>query len=500
MAIMFRPIASILAYTLLLVGTAAAQPISYPIVDTGQDQFYNDTRQITIPGESSPWYGQDALYQGNQPSFRDNGDGTITDRVTGLMWQQTPRLEQKYTFTEATGAVDTFSLAGYSDWRLPTIKELYSLIDFRGHTMAKIPFIDTSYFAFAYGDESAGERFIDAQYWSATQYVGLTMGGDATVFGVNFADGRIKGYPRDRGPQGSANRQFVRYVRGNSEYGQNRFVDNGDGTISDLATGLMWTKDDSQEGLNWEDALTYAEDLTAAGHDDWRLPNAKELQSLLDYTRAPDATEPSAVGPAIDPIFNISNISTEQDPEYPFYWTGTTHLDGPEPTYAAYCSFGRATGWMEMPPNSGQRQLLNVHGAGAQRSDPKDGDPGDYPYGHGPQGDVIRIFNHVRAVRTIEFTTGAQSFPEYSGLSLEQNYPNPFNPFTSIAFSVPMQMHVRLDVHDSIGRHVVTLVDWTVDAGRYITQWDASVVPAGQYYYTLNAGEYSETKSAQLIK
>jgi hypothetical protein len=51
---------------------------------------------------------------------------------------------------------------------------------------------------------------------------------------------------------------------------------------------------------------------------------------------------------------------------------------------------------MEIPPNSGNLQLLDVHGAGAQRSDPKSGDPGEWPYGHGPQGDVIRIYNYAR--------------------------------------------------------------------------------------------------------
>ena len=56
---------------------------------------------------------------------------------------------------------------------------------------------------------------------------------------------------------------------------------------------------------------------------------------------------------------------------------------------------------MEMPPGSGNYTLTDVHGAGAQRGDPKDGDPGDYPNGHGPQGDVIRIFNMVRCVRDI---------------------------------------------------------------------------------------------------
>ena len=66
---------------------------------------------------------------------------------------------------------------------------------------------------------------------------------------------------------------------------------------------------------------------------------------------------------------------------------------------AVYIAFGEALGYMEMPPNSGNYQLLDVHGAGAQRSDPKSGDPADWPHGNGPQGDVVRIYNYVHAVR-----------------------------------------------------------------------------------------------------
>jgi hypothetical protein len=65
------------------------------------------------------------------------------------------------------------------------------------------------------------------------------MNSNTTVFGVNFADGRIKGYPGDISPRGQPMKQFVRYVRGNPEYGINDFADNGDGTITDTATGLM---------------------------------------------------------------------------------------------------------------------------------------------------------------------------------------------------------------------------------------------------------------------
>ena len=161
----------------------------------------------------------------------------------------------------------------------------------------------------------------------------------------------------------------------------------------------MWQKTDDGVTRNWEEALDYAENLVFVGENDWRLPNPKELQSIVDYTRAPDATDPLQVGPAIDSLFNITNIGTEQDPEYGYYWTSTTHLDGPDQSNALYFCFGRGLGWMENPPGSGNYILTNVHGAGSQRSDLKFGDPDDWPYGRGPQGDVIRIYNLVRCVR-----------------------------------------------------------------------------------------------------
>jgi len=83
-----------------------------------------------------------------------------------------------------------------------------------------------------------------------------------------------------------------------------------------------------------------------------------------------------------------------------YFWSGTTHLDGPpdrQGDAAIYVAFGRATGWMKFPPTF-TPQLLDVHGA--QRSAPKTGDPALFPHGRGPQGDVIRITNYVRLVRT----------------------------------------------------------------------------------------------------
>jgi hypothetical protein len=369
--------------------------MSYVVVDTGQRRCFDNTGRIAPSAPGQAFFGQDAQYDGPTPRYRDNGDGTVSDVNTGLMWVRARG--ETVTWDDAVAQASRCRVGGYDDWRMPTIKELYSLIQFDGGFHRTIsqskPYLDTEYFEFAYGDTVKGERPIDCQDWSATEYIGKTMNGNATVFGVNFADGRIKGYPKSvhRPRQGGEQKHtlYVRYVRGNPQYGQNQFHDNGDGTVIDRATGLVWTKADSGRGMNWQDALAYAESLSLAGKDDWRLPNAKELQSIADYTRIP----------SIDPIFEITRLA---DGEYPFFWTSTTHLDGPLDRMgqnAVYIAFGRATGWMSIPPGRGRPTLMDVHGAGAQRSDPKVGDPSDFPQGRGPQGDVIRILNYVRCVR-----------------------------------------------------------------------------------------------------
>ncbi len=376
-------------------GSAGA---SYPIVDTGQSRCYDDQGGIACPQAGEPYHGQDAQHSGEAFRYLDHGDGTVSDLVTGLMWQRTPAYG--LTFDQAVAGAGAARTGGYDDWRLPSIKELYSLIDFDGVTgrsaAGSTPYLDTGVFDFEYGNTSAGERFIDAQYCSATQYVSTTMNGAATVFGVNFADGRIKGYGR-RTPRGEKT-FHVRYVRGNSGYGANDFADHGDGTVSDRATGLMWSRADSGEGMSWQEALAWVAERIAEGYlgyDDWRLPNAKELQSIVDYTRSPDTTRSAA----IDPVFETTPLA---DGDYPYFWTSTTHLDGPRERRgqaAVYIAFGEALGYMQMPPRRGSYRLLDVHGAGAQRSDPKTGAAGRFPRGRGPQGDVIRIDNFVRPVR-----------------------------------------------------------------------------------------------------
>ncbi|MCI5168236.1 MAG: DUF1566 domain-containing protein [Candidatus Electrothrix sp. GM3_4] len=197
---------------LLLTGSSGTETtLNYPIVDTAISNYYSNNSLLTsAPATGEVFYGQDAQYNGNPPSYTDNGNKTITDNVTGLMWQQD--MGDKITWSEANALPSTLNLGGYDDWRLPTIKELYSLILFTGakgdgsDPESYTLFIDTDYFIQPFGDTAnTEERLIDAQTWSATEYVGTTMGGDATVFGVNFIDGRIKGYPKYDPPAATSN-------------------------------------------------------------------------------------------------------------------------------------------------------------------------------------------------------------------------------------------------------------------------------------------------------
>jgi len=391
-------------------GDGGGQALTYPVVDTAQGRCYGDKKQMTCASAGAAYFGQDAQWQGNAPRYAVSKDGkTVRDLVTGLTWQRSPDTNgdgkilfaDKLTHTEAKALPAKLNAAkygGFSDWRLPHIKELYSLIDFRGtdpsgasgtSTAGLIPFIDSKAFAFAYGDVSAGERIIDSQYASSTLYVSKAAG--EMLFGVNFADGRIKGYGLKH-PSGKVKTFLVQCVRGNTSYGKNSFKDNGDGSITDAATGLTWTRADSGKTMNWKEALVWVASKNAAkylGKSDWRLPNVKELQSIVDYTRSPDTTKSAA----IDPIFSVSKIKNEAGADdYPYYWSSTTHANSNGMGGgASYVAFGRSPGFM----NGSWR---DVHGAGSQRSDPKSGDPKQYPQGHGPQGDAIRIYNHVRLV------------------------------------------------------------------------------------------------------
>lgn len=196
-------------YVRLVRGDSSAAN-SYPVVDTGQTASFNANAKLNqAPTLGQPFFGQDANYSGLQPSYTNNGNGTISDNNTGLIWIR--ESGAKMTHANAAAGASTCRVGGYSDWRLPTIKELYSLMSFAGADMPGfapgqvdktrlIPFINTNYFTFIYGPDTSAtainDRLIDAQYASATECVS-DRDLMKRAFGLNLADGRIKAYPTD---------------------------------------------------------------------------------------------------------------------------------------------------------------------------------------------------------------------------------------------------------------------------------------------------------------
>jgi len=145
-------------------GTVSAGS-GHELPDTGQEVSYTDT------------FGEDSDYQpaGSQPSYTDNGDGTITDNRTGLMWAKDGNGAGCYsggtrTWEQALSFAEGLTFATYSDWRLPNVKELQSIVDYGEYD----PSINTTYFPNTY----------PGYYWSATTYVGDTSYAWDVHFGV----------------------------------------------------------------------------------------------------------------------------------------------------------------------------------------------------------------------------------------------------------------------------------------------------------------------------
>jgi len=106
----------------------AQKLIPFKLPDSGQTSSYTSTA------------GEDADFILNPPSYTDNGDGTITDNITHLMWQKTDGGEM--TYENAVTYCNNLTLAGFTDWRLPTAEELFSINNF-GHIN---PALNTVYF------------------------------------------------------------------------------------------------------------------------------------------------------------------------------------------------------------------------------------------------------------------------------------------------------------------------------------------------------------------
>ncbi|MHB8808874.1 MAG: Lcl C-terminal domain-containing protein, partial [Desulfobulbaceae bacterium] len=258
----------------------------------------------------------------------------VRDNVTGLIWEAKQNKNSVQNFANPHDADNTYTwcdtntdtnggdpgtcgtndtmdflaalnggagFAGHTDWRIPTINELKTLIDRSRNSPASNAtyFSDTAY----------------PYYWSST----TNAASPAYAWYTGFTDGLSQGADIN----GKSAIFLVRAVRGGQVPTANRFAPASD-TVLDTWTCLEWQRtpadsdsDGVADAMNWQNALAYAEGLALDGHTDWRLPNYNELSSLMDHSR---------YGPAIDStIFPNTEILS---PEITHYWSSTTELQG----------------------------------------------------------------------------------------------------------------------------------------------------------------------------
>ena len=259
-------------------------------------------------------FGEDNDYTRYAPSFIDNGDGTITDQVTGLMWQKVDNGES--TWDTAVANAPSVTAGGYSDWRLPTPREAFSILNH-----ANNPAVNSTFFP-NHPSGSAG-------YWWTSDIFGT----DATRVWCTNSGGGLGAHPKTETlSAGGSFRFHARYVRGKAPTNGHNYVNNGDGTVTDTDTELMWTQVPSA-AMNWTSAIAHAESLTTAGYTDWRLPNIKELQTLVDITLA-TSTSAAGVLPCLQRTLFPSATATA-------YWSSTPlRAGGGSPTQAWLAEFG----------------------------------------------------------------------------------------------------------------------------------------------------------------
>jgi hypothetical protein len=106
------------------------------------------------------------------------------------------------------------------------------------------------------------------------------------------------------------------------------------------------------------------------------------------------------------------------------------------------------------------------------------------------------LFDTLQSATSVE--TINNSVPE--SFLLAQNYPNPFNPNTTIEFSIPEQSFVKLEVFNTIGEKISTLVEKELNAGNYKYEWDAIELSSGVYIYQILAGNLIQSKKMVLIR
>ena len=321
------------------------EPVFNQLYRTGQiTTFDSDGGAIDFVGS-----GQDGEFQRGlewpDPRFIENQDGTLSDRLTGLMWLKDGNCFGKERWRATKTKILQLNLgeagcheytAPYDDWFVPEVSELATLInaeEVSNRTYLQLNGIDNL---------EAGH------YWSASEYLNLQNAwvvnldtGDIEylnkLFKAFLLPARIYDDARfQKLASLSSFRKVVALTTNDfqSDY-KSRFSDNSDGTITDMRTGLMWLKDAGCfRHLDWLSVHTAVESFNEAPKDaqcrnyqaeysDWFVPNSHELWSLIDQ---------SFDYPALDGAF-FSRLKDD-------YWSSTTAAASPQKAFAVNMNLG----------------------------------------------------------------------------------------------------------------------------------------------------------------
>ncbi len=333
----------VLLLTIAAVLGAPAPSFPWPIPDTGQTKCSNNTTEIPCPQEGEDFYGQDGNYLINAPSYTKldkNGNELpddasdwvmVRDNVTGLIWEVKHNRDQVKNYSDPHDADNTYTwydpdpttnggdpgthtvgmdtkafidalnagrFGGFDDWRVPSIQELTSIVDYGRLRSA----INTTYFP----------NTFSSYYWSSTTYASRTDYAWRVDFdyGHDHCDSKSSDY-------------YVRAARGGQSGSFSHLVINGDGTVTDTSSGLMWQQ--ATEDLKiWGQALARCESLLLADYSDWRLPNVKELHSIVDYAR---------YNPAINATYFPNTLPS-------LYWSSTTDAPNTDSAWGVFFLYG----------------------------------------------------------------------------------------------------------------------------------------------------------------
>lgn len=217
----------------------------------------------------------------NPFSYTDNGNGTVTDQVTGLVWQTV--VSGSATFATAPAYCSGLMLpapAGFT-WQVPTRIQLLSIVDYTTGAAVDAPFL-------ANGQPPGGKYTWTSTAWVVSQIA--TKPQDAWM--VNFGGGG--GLTSNAAAQTAT--EWIRCVAAPpvTPLPYPHYVQIGSGEVEDVETALIWAQTSQNVLMAQPAAVSYCASLGLNGHA-WRLPSVNELASLVD-----DNPNISKVSPAID--------------------------------------------------------------------------------------------------------------------------------------------------------------------------------------------------------